>query len=149
MALASDDVGSAGPIVGAPTRRRPWAWAVLGVVLLTAVAVMGTAYGRYLLRSRPGPRSMASALKRFREVPTITSPVSLGLLSAPGPGVYELEQTVLRGSPKGHEDWWFEARTGLPVRMERHIDLATASPLGSINYDESGSWQLASMTASS
>jgi hypothetical protein len=291
MALASDDVGSAGPIVGGPTRRRPWARAVLGVVLLTVVAVMGTTYGRYLLRSRPGPRSMASALKSFRAVPAITSPVSLGL-PAPDPGVYELhgqgaehisfppnsqgdgaimpasvvglahgcwrwhvdynvahweeydfcpsgtglvqvanrnwqawdfgtvkvknsaafscqppllilravpvvgqvvdqtctgtntavsglttasgpvtvigvqslsvggiavttvhelEQTELRGSQKGKaiEDWWFDVRTGLPVRMERHIHLATPSPLGAINYDESGWWQLASMTPTS
>ena len=58
---------------------------------------------------------------------------------------------MLRGSQRGKatEDWWFDVRTGLPVRMERHINLATSSPLGAINYDESGWWQLASMTPTS
>jgi hypothetical protein len=65
--------------------------------------------------------------------------------------VHELEETVLRGSQRGKatEDWWFDVRTGLPVRMERHINLATSSPLGAINYDENGWWQLASTTPSS
>lgn len=44
------------------------------------------------------------------------------------------------------EDWWFDARTGLPIRSERHYSLSTTSPVGTIRYREHGAWQLTTLT---
>jgi hypothetical protein len=61
--------------------------------------------------------------------------------------VHEHEQTLMSGTQTGTvaEDWWYDARTGLPLRMERHIALATPSPLGNIHYTEDGSWEMTSL----
>jgi hypothetical protein len=42
-------------------------------------------------------------------------------------------------------DWWFDLRTGLPVQAIRTYRLDTASPVGTITYNEAGRWQLESM----
>ncbi|MGO8870855.1 MAG: hypothetical protein ACLQPH_05535 [Acidimicrobiales bacterium] len=63
------------------------------------------------------------------------------------PTVHELQQVTLTGGQSGtvREDWWFTVRSGLPVRMERHITVLSGSPLGTVTYDEAGSWQMASL----
>ena len=63
------------------------------------------------------------------------------------PTVHELQQVTLTGGQKGtvREDWWFTVSSGLPVRMERHITILSGSPLGTITYDEAGSWQMTSL----
>jgi hypothetical protein len=62
--------------------------------------------------------------------------------------VHEVQKLTLNGVQKGTavENWWFSAATGLPLRVERHITILTASPLGTITYNEDGSWQMASVT---
>jgi hypothetical protein len=57
----------------------------------------------------------------------------------------------LSGAQKGTttEEWWFDARTGLPLRAERHYDLTSPSPIGTVTYNETGSWQLSSMQPTS
>lgn len=59
--------------------------------------------------------------------------------------VEEQEDTVLTGGQKGTvaETWWLELQSGMPVRMQRSMSIATASPLGDIDYTESGHWQMA------
>jgi hypothetical protein len=77
--------------------------------------------------------------------------VSLGSLEIGGtrvPVVHESQTTGLAGSQKGTvlEQWWFDASSGLPVRMVRNITVHTASPIGTITYTESGSWQMTSLS---
>lgn len=57
------------------------------------------------------------------------------------------QQVTLSGGQKGtsSEDWWFQASSGLPLRMQRHITVASNSPIGTVTYDESGSWQMTSI----
>ena len=61
--------------------------------------------------------------------------------------VHEVEKITLSGVQKGTavENWWFSAASGLPLRVERQITILTASPLGTITYNEDGSWQMASL----
>jgi hypothetical protein len=64
------------------------------------------------------------------------------------PAVREVQKTTLSGGQKGTvvETWWFSATSGLPLRVERQIKILTTSPIGTITYNESGSWQMASLT---
>ncbi len=64
------------------------------------------------------------------------------------PAVDEVQTTTLTGAQTGTvvESWWFSAMSGLPVRVDRQIRIATASPLGQITYTESGSWRMTSLT---
>jgi len=59
--------------------------------------------------------------------------------------VEEQDTTVLTGGQKGTvaETWWLDLQNGMPVRMQRSMNIATASPLGNIDYTESGHWQMA------
>ncbi len=54
----------------------------------------------------------------------------------------------LTGGQTGTEsgELWFDADTGLPVRNERSIEVRSDSPLGRVTYQETGSFQLVSMT---
>jgi len=64
------------------------------------------------------------------------------------PAVHELQDTTVSGSQTGTvtENWWFDVTNGLPLRIDRQIVIHTDSPLGTITYTESGSWQMASLT---
>lgn len=59
--------------------------------------------------------------------------------------VEERQDTVLRGGQEGTvaETWWLDLQNGMPVRMQRSMSITTASPLGKIDYSESGHWQMA------
>jgi len=61
--------------------------------------------------------------------------------------VHESQRTSVSGGQKGDitEDWWLVAKTGLPVRMTRHIVVGSPSPIGTITYNEDGWWQMASL----
>jgi len=61
--------------------------------------------------------------------------------------VHEVQVSTLSGPQKGtvKENWWFSAMNGLPLHMTRQITILTASPLGTITYTESGSWQMVSL----
>ena len=76
-----------------------------------------------------------------------TTTLSIGNTQAV-PAVREVQKTTLSGGQRGTvvETWWFSARSGLPLRVERQIKILTASPIGSITYNESGAWQMASLT---
>ncbi|HUO48059.1 MAG TPA: hypothetical protein VMU09_04420 [Acidimicrobiales bacterium] len=61
---------------------------------------------------------------------------------------HELQQTTVAGAQTGTvtENWRFDVATGMPVRIDRQISIHTNSPIGAIEYTESGNWTLASLT---
>jgi len=63
------------------------------------------------------------------------------------PTIHELQQVALTGGQRGtvREDWWFTVSSGLPVRVERHITILSSSPIGTVTYNETGSWQMTSL----
>jgi hypothetical protein len=63
------------------------------------------------------------------------------------PTIHELQQVTLTGGQRGRvrEDWWFTVSSGLPVRVARQITLLSNSPIGTITYNEVGSWQMTSL----
>jgi hypothetical protein len=54
---------------------------------------------------------------------------------------------TISGSQRGtiEEEWWFVARTGLPLRANRDYVIKSDSPVGEITYTERGSWVLQSL----
>ena len=58
------------------------------------------------------------------------------------------QDRTLSGAQTGTttNDVWFDVGTGLPVRMERSVEIDSDSPVGAIRYTESGWWQLTSLT---
>jgi len=72
---------------------------------------------------------------------------TLWIRGAAVPTVHELQQVTVTGGQRGTdtENWWFIATSGLPVRVERHITIMSSSPIGTVTYDETGSWQMASL----
>jgi hypothetical protein len=63
------------------------------------------------------------------------------------PALHTVQHRTMSGSQTGtvEEEWWYALDTGLPVRSKRHTELHTDSPIGSITYKESGSWDLRSL----
>ena len=61
--------------------------------------------------------------------------------------VHLRQEDQLTGAQTGANtvEWWFEPRTGLPLRVARTYRLDTASPVGSITYTEEGQWQVTSL----
>lgn len=57
------------------------------------------------------------------------------------------EQRTISGAQQGREqvDVWFAA-DHLPVRMARDVHIDSDSPVGTVTYTETGSWQLTSLT---
>ena len=64
---------------------RRWAVVSVAVLLVTAVLIVG---GGFVFRSRPGPRSVDSALKNFRSSSTVASDPSTFV--RPAAGVYQV-----------------------------------------------------------
>jgi hypothetical protein len=60
------------------------------------------------------------------------------------------ERDELTGPQRGTTviDYWYAVSDMLLLRMERHIDLRTDSPVGDVTYREDGEWQLSSLTPS-
>jgi hypothetical protein len=77
---------------------------------------------------------------------TIKGIVTLVIGGEPIRAVDEVQVTTLSGGQKGTvtEQWWLDLSTGLPLRVQRHIALSTSSVIGTINYAETGQWQMAS-----
>jgi hypothetical protein len=94
----------------------------------TSTAVKGTATARVAMRVIA---SSAVTLGNHQEVAAI----------------HEIQTTTLSGAQKGTvvENWWFSASSGLPLRVDRQIQITTASPLGAIHYSENGSWRMTSL----
>lgn len=63
------------------------------------------------------------------------------------PTVQEVQDLTLSGAQHGtvKENWWFSARSGLPVRMNRQITVLSSSPVGTVTYHENGSWKMESL----
>ena len=62
------------------------------------------------------------------------------------PTYHFVETDTLTGAQRGTTriDFWYSVGEFLLVRMERHVDLRTESPVGAIDYSEDGEWQLVS-----
>jgi hypothetical protein len=62
------------------------------------------------------------------------------------PTVHQHQRATVSGAQRGSvvEDWWFETASGLPVRIERRITISSSSPIGTVTYNEAGSWQMVS-----
>ena len=58
------------------------------------------------------------------------------------------EVNKISGSQTGEEtnEWWWSATDALPLQAKRSATVASASPIGSITYTESGNWKLKSTT---
>ena len=83
----------------------------------------------------------------------VEGPVTMGgtvTIDIGGQKVAAVQQTRvqhLSGAQSGtvEEQWWFDARTGLPLRAERTYRITSPSPVGKITYTERGWWQLTSL----
>jgi hypothetical protein len=55
---------------------------------------------------------------------------------------------ALSGSQSGSErlDMWYSVLDGLPVKSDRHVDVKSPSPIGTVTYRENGTYALASLT---
>jgi hypothetical protein len=95
-----------------------------------------------------GTNTSVSGRTTERVVTPVVGTATLLIGKAKVKAVHEVEMITLSGVQKGTvvENWWFSATNGLPLRVERHITILTASPLGTITYNEDGSWQMASLT---
>lgn len=64
------------------------------------------------------------------------------------PTFHYRESDTLSGPQRGTTtiDYWYSVQSMLLVRMERHINLRTESPVGEVTYKEDGEWQLSSLT---
>ena len=73
---------------------------------------------------------------------------SLDINSVATPTFRYRETNRLTGPQKGTTtiDYWYSLQDMLLLRMERHINLRTDSPVGEITYKEDGEWQLSSLT---
>lgn len=73
---------------------------------------------------------------------------SLNINSVATPTFHYRETDLLTGPQKGTTivDYWYSLQDMLLLRMERHINLRTDSPVGEITYKEDGEWQLSSLT---
>ena len=75
---------------------------------------------------------------------------SLEIDSVATPAFHYRETDSLSGPQRGTTtiDYWYSVKDMLLLRMERHIDLKTDSPVGDVTYKEDGEWQLSSLTPS-
>ncbi len=66
------------------------------------------------------------------------------------PALHVTQDVTIAGGQHGvqHEDLWIEAQTGLPLREQRSIRVASPAPapLNHVTYTERGGWLLTSMT---
>jgi hypothetical protein len=87
-------------------------------------------------------KTLAKTLSRVVATPSL----SIGKKTVKA--VEEVQKTTLSGGQSGTvvETWWLSPVSGLPLRIERQIKISTASPLGTITYNEGGWWQMTSST---
>ena len=91
-----------------------------------------------------------SAVPGLSRVDGPVTMAGLTTLDIGGETVQALRQTRvehLSGAQKGTvtEQWWFDARNGLPLRAERTYRVSSPSPVGNVVYTEHGWWQLTSL----
>lgn len=63
------------------------------------------------------------------------------------PTYHYRDERTLTGDQSGTEqaEIWYSAHDGLPVRIERTVDVDTPSPFGDITYTETGTLTLTSL----
>ncbi len=72
---------------------------------------------------------------------------ALDIDSVAVPTIHYQENDTLTGAQRGSTstDYWYSVNDLLLVRMERHLELRTDSPIGDITYTEDGQWKLSSI----
>jgi hypothetical protein len=58
------------------------------------------------------------------------------------------QSRTISGSQEGSQtsELWIARDNGMPVRIDRVVRIASASPVGSITYEEDGWWELVDLT---
>jgi hypothetical protein len=104
--------------------------------------------GQVLRWTCSGTNTSVSGKTIERAVTPVVGTTALTIGKTTVKAVHEVEKITLSGVQKGTviENWWFSTASGLPLRVERQITIVTASPLGTITYNEDGSWRMASLT---
>jgi hypothetical protein len=89
----------------------------------------------------PGPSVAAGTV-------TVVGVQTLRIGGTPVRAVEMTRHQTISGAQHGilDESWWFATSTGLPLKAVRDYRLVTGSVIGDITYNESGSWQLDSLT---
>lgn len=89
----------------------------------------------------PGPSVAAGTV-------TVVGVETLDIGGTPIRAIEMSRNQKISGAQTGvlNETWWFAASTGLPLKAVRNYQLVTSSVIGNITYNESGSWQLDSLT---
>ena len=111
------------------------------------VVVTGTHTGEAFEHHCTGTNTASSGTSDVDGPATLVGTTTLTIGGQRVPALHQTRLEHLTGSQQGTvtEHWWFDARTGLPLRAERHYDLTSSSPIGNVDYTECGSWQLQSM----
>ena len=79
---------------------------------------------------------------------TVVGVQTLRIGGTPVRAVEMTRHQTISGAQHGilDESWWFATSSGLPLKSVRTYRLVTSSVIGDITYNESGSWQLDSLT---
>jgi hypothetical protein len=105
--------------------------------------------GQRLQWSCAGTNTAVAGLSNAVTRASIVATPTLRIGATEVPTFHEHQATRLTGAQSGTviTDWWFDAHSGLPVRVERHTVLKSSSPVGVVTYTEAGWWQMRSLAA--
>jgi hypothetical protein len=94
-----------------------------------------------------GTNSAASGISTAAGPVTLVGVTVVDIGGAPVPAIVMTRHQKISGGQSGtlDEKWWFARSDGMPLRANRDYHLSTSSPIGSITYTETGSWQLVSV----
>ncbi len=111
------------------------------------IVVEGARTGQTYEHHCTGTNTAAAGISNVDGPATIAGTTTLTIGDQKVEALHQTRVEHLTGSQQGTvtEQWWFDTRTGLPLRAERHYQVTSPSPIGNVDYAESGSWQLASM----
>ena len=130
----------------------------LGAMAITNTAIFECSPPGEILRAttRTGDRTTHECIGHSDEISGTT--VSTVTFEALGPetvtigdrsvSTHRLRETdVLTGPQRGTTviDYWYATSDMLLIKMERHVDIRTDSPVGDITYKEDGGWTLSSL----
>ena len=92
-------------------------------------------------RGTSDPTSLSAGLYRF------VGPTTLDIGGQRVAAFHYHRDRVMSEGQTGteHSDVWFAADTGMPLRNEREIDVATSTVIGDVTYKERGWFQLTSL----
>ncbi|HLX88035.1 MAG TPA: hypothetical protein VKR22_06225 [Acidimicrobiales bacterium] len=139
-----------------PSNRNFQAWD-FGALSVTNLATVTCPEHTLVMAREPKPGMVTSWACPERNTATgpgvsyttgrVVGPRTLSVGGVPVLTVEQQQTGTLSGTQSGTvtSEWWFNAATGMPIRVERHIVVHSASPIGTITYTEDGSGQLASV----